>query len=296
MQSARAARGGLFVRWARTAVAILTFATAYWFSLNPAEAVAPSAAGWWWVAGGQGLPTTTPPGGLWVSQGPQGQVAVSALYLGAHGLVGATLTLEVDQAIGTPSLRACPAAQPWIPESGGPLANAPEPACATSASGILKSPTTVTFDLTPLGTQQGLDIVLLPDPNRPAPFSVTFRPPTASTLAVKTQPMPTVQPSSAPPASSADPQDPLPHGSVLAGPPLSARLTSDQPGSAIAPTPPASPVLDAAPAPAALVAARADGRSPLALALVIVVAATLCLLQGRVALAGARPSIGTNTE
>lgn len=186
----------------------------------PAAGDEPSATGWWWMGRpSAAVPVVSPvpavpDGGLYVAGSPAGPSGISALRFEVGGdATSSTLALQVAEVVGTPTVDACPATEPWEPAEGGPWDERPVADCDAGAvvGAVSEDGTTVSFSLGLLQRDGVLDIVLVPgaDPSseQPATFSVSFLPPGPDALTVA-RPIETdtdpVEPTSAePPAPSA---------------------------------------------------------------------------------------------
>ena len=161
----------------------------------PASAESPVESGWWW----KGRPSravpaavaTVPPvpdGGLYVGSDPTGPAGVSLLRFNVpEDAQSALITLTVADAVGTPEVMACPAADVVTPEAGGPWDEQPQADCGgLRADGALDADgVTIQFDLGSLVGPGTLDVVLVPRENlapEAATFSVAFDPPDEGTM------------------------------------------------------------------------------------------------------------------
>lgn len=256
----------------------------------PVEAAPPSALGYWWrLQSGVG-PHLTPPGvpegGLWVTDDPSGDQAVSALrFVPPSGETPVELRLTIAESTGEPTVVACPAASAWEPVDGGAWDDRPDAACdvavatGTIADGVLTVPLS-TFGDGPV------DIVLLPDVAASGYFSISFAPPDDRAFTTSSSPAPAT--SAAPrPASSPVPTVAPRPAAVTYEPPPSGFATPafeppPEPDDAFASVPVVS-----APSSTDVPAPPARGtREPLAVVALVIVAAGWAY-RGRAALRSA---------
>jgi len=197
----------------------------------PASAVEGVESGSWWAAQSDGKPLPPPPQvpahGLWVSTGPSGAQAISAVRFRLGATESAPiLTLHVHSSlppsqlasagIGPPLVVACPTTATWQPVDAGAWSARPQGDCAAGVVGgaLSADGTLMAFDLTTLMRDGGVDVALLPGPLPslvpaplllPAPlnpgFDITFEPVSAGAVAVFTSPPSGVETGSTPPAA-----------------------------------------------------------------------------------------------
>jgi len=238
----------------------------------PASAVESVESGSWWAAQPDGKPLPTPPQvpahGLWVSTGPSGAQAISAVRFRLGDTESAPiLTLHVHSSlppsqlasagIGAPLVVACPTTTTWQPVDAGAWSARPQADCAAGVVGgaLSADGTLMAFDLTTLVTKGGANVALLPGqlPSvvasplpLPAPvnpgFDITFEPVDAGAVSVFTSRPESVGSGTvafpAPPPTSVEE---LPSESAVLAPPSftpgSVAPLAPGPGPAAAPTP-----------------------------------------------------------
>lgn len=154
--------------------------------------------GVWWMlqAGGAGLPpppllVDIPEGGLWLSSGPGGDQARSAVRFATGDADPELLVLRIHQDSSTPALAfaVCAAAEPWSPSVSrpGPWEERAEPDCESfRADGeVDESREEVQFDLSDLEAGDTVDLVLTRRPDDTSSYlHATFAAPEASDLQV----------------------------------------------------------------------------------------------------------------
>lgn len=225
-------------------------------------------------------PDPVPEGGMWVAADPSGPLAVSALRTELPaGLVAVELRLAVADAVGVPTVQACPSADRWAADQGGRLDGAPVADCSAPLEAAVDG------DVLVVKLPAGLDAVnvLL----RAAPgsaFSLTLERATAASVVTAPRPAGPYAPA---PAAPAAPAASVPSGSTfesvaLPPPPLLAVPKVQAPQAAQpAPAPQAAPAPVAAPVTRAHAAvASGDRRQSL---LAVAVLALLALQAARLA-------------
>jgi hypothetical protein len=172
---------------AASAVALLVVGSA-----APARARAPGKAGWWSETnaglGFSAVPAQVPAGGLYVENGFDGPVAISALSFDVpSGATVGQMTLAVtgNPVITSPPV-ACeltPAGETFKPADGGPWSDAPKYDCSQGqvTGTVASDKSSVTFAVGPL-LHQGIIAVAI-TAGGPAD-QIAFEPPTAGTLVV----------------------------------------------------------------------------------------------------------------
>lgn len=191
----RAARVGAVV--AIAAGAVLSWAPA-------ASAVTVEASGWWWRPNTATAPIAVPPRGdvgkdqVLVEGTAEGATAVAAArFKLAEGETSPILTITPTQDSVIPPdavILACRVASPWSAADGGTWEQRPIPDCFTSVQGIPSEGGKITFALTPLQSDQNLEVLITPGTNPTAPnenakfssFSLKFNKPTAADLKTTT--------------------------------------------------------------------------------------------------------------
>lgn len=280
------------VRWRAPAALVAAALVVALGHGSGAGAEAPSEHGYWWrLQSGVG-PHLTPPGvpegGLWVTDDPSGDQAVSALrFQPPAGTHPVALRLDVAEVTGTPTVVACPSASAWEPADAGSWEERPDASCdAVLVTAELSDDGTVLTVPLPAFGDGPLDIVLVPDSTVSGYFSISFQPPGGDAFELSAA-------APAPPSTAGDRPAGAPVPTVA---PRPAPVTYEPPPANFA-TPLFQPPPDPTPAFTAttVVAMPAEGmpsektrgtREPLAIvALVIVVAGWA--YRGRAALRGA---------
>lgn len=179
-----------------------------------AGAVTALEVGSWWQgqppSGGAPPPPQVAKGGIWVSGGPAGPLAVSALRLtleageSAPVLTVAVAELTPPSSVLPPQIVACPAAGSWKPATAGAWSDRPQANCAAgSVAGRLSmTGDAIGFDLTPLLSGSQVDVVFVPGATTPpvsglpiqsvpSSFDMATKAVTTSSVNVRTEPVET---------------------------------------------------------------------------------------------------------
>lgn len=185
------------------AVAAMAAGTALsWTSAASAATV--DAAGWWWRANTTTAPIDVPPRAdvgtdqLLVEGTAEGATALAAVrFKLAEGETSPILTITPTQDSVLPPdavVLACRAGSAWSSVQGGKWEYKPIPDCFSSVQGIPSDGGKLTFALTPLQSDQTIDVVIAPGVNpaavndnaRSSAFTLKFAKPTAADLKTTT--------------------------------------------------------------------------------------------------------------
>lgn len=184
----------------RAVAALVTAGFGIWLAAPTASATAMAVEVGTWTR--NPAPPPPPEGGLAVANSIDGPVTISAIRFQVDDGNGTVLRLQQVDAVAPAgaAVQACVTTSTWAPAVNGEFASAPEAACDLGAVALAAQPDgSWSADITRLLSASD-SIVLLPAPQAPAVFSLSFEPPAVET----TTPSPptTQQPASDPPASS----------------------------------------------------------------------------------------------
>jgi hypothetical protein len=149
---------------------------------------------WWEPEQSDGMipaPVDIPEGGLWLQSRPEKDVAVSALKFPVPaGQLVSSLVLRVHDERSLPGpggLRLCAAAEMWFPPSATPGAYAARavPDCDKASLAATRSPdgTSISFDLSPLGAPEEVDLVLTRSEDAAGLVDIVFEKPLPADVA-----------------------------------------------------------------------------------------------------------------
>jgi hypothetical protein len=195
---------GSLRRRARLGAVVVMAAGAALSWVPAASAVTVEASGWWWRPNTTTAPIAVPPRAdvgtdqVLVEGTAEGATAVAAAkFKLAEGETSPILTITTTQDSVVPpdaGVLACRVASAWTAADGGKWEQRPIPDCFTSVQGIPSEGGKFTFALTPLQSDQDLDIVITPgtdpkaanDNTKYSAFSMKFNKPTAADLKTTT--------------------------------------------------------------------------------------------------------------